>query len=724
MAMAQASQRERNLAIESPLGTDVLLLRRFSGVEELGRLFRFDLDLLSERPDINFDQIVGHNVTVRVQLQTGAQRYFNGFISEFSQLSVGRPGGYSTYRATMVPWLWLLTRTADCRIFQKKTARDIIKQVFAENGFSDIEDTLTAPYRVWDYCVQYRETVFNFVSRLMEQEGIYYYFKHANGKHTIVLCDAPAAHAPFPDYASIPFRPHGELSVATGHIHEWNLSKRVEPGAYAHTDYNFTKPRTPMLHDPLQVPPATIPRGNGYADYEVFDYPGEYPLVPDGEQYGKVRIQELQARYELTEAAADSRGICTGFKFTLKEHPRQDQNRDYVVQWSSFRAATAEYETTERSTQEEEWVCQFRCIPATTLYRAERITPKPLIQGTQTAVCVGPRGEEIYTDEFGRAKLQFHWDRYGKYDQDSSCWIRVAQSWAGKKWGALFLPRLGQEVLVAFIEGDPDQPIIVGSVYNQDQMPHYPLDGTKTKSYIKSNSSMGGAGYNEIRFEDKAGMEQIFTHGQKDLDVRIENDARELILHDRHLIVGHTGKEGKVGDQFEMVYRDKHFKVHRDRVEHVGGNMELLVGGIDGPGKQDITVLDDKKETLAANSHLTVAGTRKEQIGGNQHLTVGGNQEEKIGAKHAVMAGGEIHLQAGMKITLEAGMQITLKTPGGFIDINPGGVFIQGAMVLINSGGAPGAGGGSSPGGPDAAKVAEPIEPLVADDSVTGQKSL
>jgi len=334
---------------------------------------------------------------------------------------------------------------------------------------------------------------------------------------------------------------------------------------------------------------------------------------------------------------------------------------------------------------------------------------------------VGPKGEEIYTDEYGRVKVQFHWDRYGKYDDKSSCWIRVAHNWSGKKWGFLYLPRLGQEVVVTFLEGDPDQPLIVGSVYNKDQAQHYVLPGEKTKSYIKSNSSKGGAGYNEFRFEDKAGEEQIFMHGQKDLDVRIQNDAREWIIHERHLIVG---SDKKPADQREMVFKDKHLKIKKNQEEHIGGDMKFMVGGIDGPGNQDIVIKKDKKELIEGETHYHSKKNRNEKVDLTQSLTVGKDQQEKVNMNHALDAGMDIHLKAGMNIVLEGGLSATLKGPGGFININPGGVFIQGTMVYINSGGKATTGKGSNPTAPQDAQPAAPIEADEADDSKTGQKSL
>lgn len=727
--MPQATQRNRLFGVDTPLGADVLLLQRFSGTEGLSQLFRFDLELLSEKKhDIDHDKLVGQGVTISLKLQGGGQRFFNGVVSSFVQTSVGRAASddtFSAYRAAVVPWLWLLTRTANCRIFQEMTVPDIIKQVFGEYGFSSfVEDRLTASYRTWEYCVQYRETAFNFVSRLMEQEGIYYFFAHEDGKHMLVLCDSPGAHQPYPGHEAVPFRPARESVSPSGYLLEWSISKSLLPGKFAHTDYNFKKPRTPMLEDPFAWPSSEIARSHQHAGFEVFDYPGEFVQGNEGDQYARARVEELQAGYESASGNGPARGLAPGSTFTLKNHQRADQNRSYLLTSASYSGAVADY-ATGVSGGGEAFSCSFTAIPSDTPFRPTRLTPKPTIQGAQTAVVTGPSGEEIHADEYGRVKVQFHWDREHHYDATSSCWIRVAQTWAGKKWGALFTPRVGQEVVVAFLEGDPDQPLIVGSVYNQDQMPHYKLPDNKTKSSLKSNSSKGGTGHNEIRFEDKKGGEQLYLHAERNMDVRVKSDSMERVIHDRHLIVGAEKDGAKAGDQREMVYRDKHLKVHRDQVEHIGGSKKLLVGGIDGgPGDLDIHLKGTRFENIDQSAFLHVKSNEATKVDRDRSLTVGGSDQTKVGSKQAVEAGQEIHLKAGMKVIIEAGMQLTIKGPGGFVDIGPAGVTISGTIVLINSGGAAGAGSGSSPQAPVEATDAEPTAPTIADDSQTGQKSL
>ena len=644
------TQRYREIAIATPLGDDVLLLKSISGTEYLGRPFEFQLELASADDQIKPQDIVGQNVTIRLNLFGRDEvRYFNGYISRFVQA----PGAdrLAGYRATVVPWIWFLSRTADCRLFQQKTVPDIIKQVFRDHGFTDIEDALSGSYRTWEYCVQYRETDFNFVSRLMEQEGIYYFFKHENGKHSLVLADSPSAHQPYPDYDQIKYRPPGSQVSDDKNISEWVVETRLQPGSYALKDFDFKNTRRDLQAR------ANLIQQHAAADFEIYDYPGEYTESPDGDEYARKRIEELHAQYEVATAGSEARGICAGCTFTFAEHPRNDQNRQYLITSASYNIDGGDFYSQEKSSPSS-YSCSFAAIDATQQFRSMRITPKPSIAGPQTAIIVGPSGEEVYTDEYGRVKVQFHWDRHGQADENSSCWIRVAQVWAGKRWGAMYIPRIGQEVIVEFLEGDPDQPIITGRVYNGQAMPPYALPANKTMSTLKSDSSKGGQGFNEIRFEDNKGSEQLFIHAEKNEDIRVKNDCLEWVGNERHLIVK--------SDQLEQVDGDK---------------------------------------------HLTVQGDQNEKINGTISVEAGMDMQQKVGMKHALEAGQEIHLKGGMKVIIEAGMQLTLKGAGGFVDIGPAGVTIQGNLVNINSGGAAGAGSGCSPDAAKAPKEAATANP-------------
>jgi hypothetical protein len=365
----------------------------------------------------------------------------------------------------------------------------------------------------------------------------------------------------------------------------------------------------------------------------------------------------------------------------------------------------------------------FTCIPDSVTFRPARITRKPIIRGSQTAVVTGPKDEEIWPDKYGRVKVQFFWDREGKCDEKSSCWIRCMQVSAGKKWGAMFIPRIGHEVIVRYLEGDPDKPIVTGVLYNAGQMPHYHPPDEKTKSYIKTNSTLGGEGFNEIRFDDKKDKEQIFIHGQRNMDVRVLNDSFERIVGNRHQIIGAEKDGKKSGDQREMIYQDKHLNIKRHQIEHIEGNMELMVGHgkAENGGNQDVVIEKTKKELVEGNSHLHVKKARSEAVG-SQSLSTGGLQE-KVTGNHALEAGQEIHYKAGTVLIMEAGSQLTLKGPGGFVDIGASGIAVQGTSVLINCGGSAGSGTACKPGGAEDAVPADPKEPTVADDAKPGQKS-
>ena len=537
MLRTGATQGARTIAVGTPLGDDVLLLRRMHAKERLSGLFEYTLDLLASDHDIKFEDVLGDNFTVRYELPQGETRYFNGYVSNFSH--VGESGNYAAYRATLRPWLWFLTRTSDCRIFQEQTVPDIIKQVFRDHGLTDFEDRLTGEYREWDYCAQYRETDFNFVSRLLEGEGIYYYFTHEDGKHLLILSDSYSAHEAYPGYTEIVVRA-SDQPTHQENIYHWVTRKTLLPGLCVLNAYDFEKPTADLKVE------SPISREHAMGDFELYE-PGEYVERSDGENYARVRIEELQAEHEVAEGGGNAGGIAVGYLMTLAEHQRDDQNKEYLITAANYELSSEEYESGGRGAPTGDFSCDFTAMDAAEPFRAQRNTPKPIIAGPQTAVVVGPSGDEICTDKYGRVKVQFHWDRYGKADEKSSCWVRVAQVWAGKSWGGMHIPRLGQEVIIEFLEGDPDHPIVTGRVYNADNMPPYELPGDETLSGLKSNSSKGGGGFNELRFEDKKGEEQLFLHAEKNFDLRVKNDRFETIDQNRRRLCSRFVRTNTVG---------------------------------------------------------------------------------------------------------------------------------------------------------------------------------
>ncbi|MGC2236676.1 MAG: type VI secretion system tip protein TssI/VgrG [Pyrinomonadaceae bacterium] len=672
------TQDGRLMKIYSPLGKDFLLVNKLSASEGLSQLFSFEVELLHEEDKVGFaptvvkaSSILGQAVTVTVEQRAGTTREFTGMVNQFSQGT--RHARFSFYYATIVPHVWLLTQNFQSRIFQQKNVPDILKEVF--KGF-EVSWEIQGTFEPRNYCVQYRESDFDFASRLMEEEGIFYYFEHSGGTHKMVVANTPQSHRDCPSKSSIPFFvdvSRSQEDYITS-IHNWQTDYQLQTGKVTLWDHNFQLPSSNLAADK----PSIFNIGDNQK-LEFYDFPGGYSrkydgiskdggeqaselqkIFEDNRKTAEIRMQSLDVRHKTAAGTSDCSSMISGHRFTLTQHPNSEINGKYVI-------TTVVHEVEQNPTYvsdhdpSQPYKNTFECIAhgaGVPPYRPPRKTAKPVIYGTQTAIVVGPAGEEIFTDKYGRVKVQFNWDRQGKVDSNSSCWIRVAQSWASKKWGMMFIPRIGMEVVVHFLEGDPDQPIITGCVYNAETMPPYTLPDEKTKSTIKSNSSKGGGGFNELRIEDKKGSEQIFIHAEKNQDIRVKNDVMETILHDRHLIIEN--------DQYEKVKKDK---------------------------------------------HLQVGGDQNEKIDGTMSLKVGADLQEKVESNYALDAGMAVHIKAGMSAVIEAGTALTLKVGGNFVNISSAGVTISGSMVLINSGGAAGSGAGASPDTPKDPKEADKAEP-------------
>jgi type VI secretion system secreted protein VgrG len=581
---------------------------------------------------------------VRVFTHAGP-RFFHGIVSRFSEGE--SDAKFTTYHAEIVPWLWMLTQTADCRIFQNKPVPDIIKQVFADLGFSDHAFRLNKSYAPREFCVQYRETDFNFVTRLMEQYGIFYYFEHTDSKHTLVLADVPAAHQPCPQQKAARF--HRAEGTLTEHVvTSWRYQRSVRPGKYALTDYNFEMPNVSLA--------VNVTGHSNQPKLEIYDYPGEYQKRAEGETLVRLRIEEEEAPITLVDGAGTCAGFTSGYKFELTEHPRVKLNGPYVLTRVQHQAQEPGYRSDTAAYSYENY---FACMPASVPFRTARRTPRPIVEGVQTAEVVGVAGEEIYTDKYGRVKVQFHWDREGKRDENSSCWIRVSQPWAGKQWGSIAIPRIGQEVIVDFLEGDPDQPIITGRVYNAEQMPPYPLPAGGVISGTKSNSTKGGGGYNELSLNDTKGSEKIILHGQKDMETTIEHDRTESIGNNETVSVG------------------------KDRTESVGGNESIAISG-------NRTEAVDKDESIA------ITGSRVESVGKDESISIGSNRATTLGKNEQLTIGGERATQVGKSDTLDvsktleinAGDSIILKTGSASLTMKKDGtIVLKGKDLTIEGSG-------------------------------------
>ena len=654
---------DRRVRVDSALG-DALWFECMDGHDGLSRNGEYRLVLLSRRGDIAAAELLGKPVSLIIDLPRGGKREFNGLVAAFSLLEPR--GRLHRYRVVLRPWTWMLTRRRDSRIFQGQTTAQILQAVFAGHSCADFRFELAGSYPPRPYCVQYRESDFHFVSRLLEEDGIHFFFEHAAGRHTLVLADSGRVHALVSGYERVAFIASGQQQAARIEgLHGWTCLAEVQPMRQVLRDYDFEKPRADLQ---AGAEPAR-PVGHEHADeLECYDHPGGYRERSDGERIARMRAEAVRVQQECFQGQGNTAGLGPGKRFRLESHPRSDQNRDYLVTAAEYCLQESAREAGEPGQGAAQWLTlRIEAIAAEQEYRPPRTTAKPVVQGPQTAVVTGPAGDEIHTDRYGRVKVQFHWDRQGRHDQHSSCWIRVAHPWAGQNWGMVAIPRVGQEVVVEFLEGDPDRPIITGSFYNVDQMPPYELPRHMTQSGIRSRSTPGGNGANcnEIRFEDRRGAEELRLQAERD-----------QVLHTR-----------------------------RDRVEWVGHESHLIV-------RQDMLAQFD------ADHHQTVSGDQNVELGGSHSFSVGQDWQGRVGLRMAVDAGEEIHLKAGSRLVLEAGAQLTLKVGGSYVEIGPDGVTIAGPAVRLNQGGggSPASGSGAHP-----EKPRTPRSAAAADDAPGGQ---
>ncbi len=625
----------------------------FTGKEELSHLFSFHLDLASEDWEIDLNAVVGQPAALTIKSVEG-ERVIHGLVSWME--GGGKGEKFAPYKALLVPEVWLLSRFFRSRIFQKLTVKDIVQEVLKGAGIptSRFRFALKRALPAREYCVQYRETDWDFISRLLEEEGIFYFFEQKDKETVLVMGDSVDAVVAIGKPEKIPFREPSAAGAAKEATYEFRFAQEMRSGKYALKDYNFTRP------DVLVEGEAKAKRDD---KLEIYDYPGYYVVaesggVSDAEKFksgdltalgkdiAQIRLEEEQALRCRAEGLSLCRRFLPGFFFELAEHPRFSGKYLLV----SVTHTGSQPAVPAAGAPKVTYTNSFTCIPKEVVFRPTRITPKPVVKGVQNAWVTGPKGEEIYTDSYGRVKVQFPWDRQGKKDDKSSCWVRVSSIWAGKAWGGIYIPRIGQEVLVDFLEGDPDRPIIVGRVYNGANLPPYKLPDEKTKSTLKSDSSKGSDGFNEIRLEDAKGKEQIFIHGEKDLDIRIKNDRREWIGKNRHLIV----------------HQDKIEKVEKDRHESVAGN---------------------HMEAIKGDRSLKVEGKEAIDITGSHSLTVTGDVAEVFKAKHSEETTDAYFLKA-KEVVINADTNITLKVGSSLLAIEAGGIKLgtSGQLVIACSG--------------------------------------
>lgn len=658
--MAKITQKDRVLRVDSPAGEDVLLLSGFSGVEEISTPFRFILELLSEKPTIDPEGILRQPMTVSIRLADGSERVIHGIVARFTQL--GRMEELSAYQAEIVPWLWFLSLTRDCRIFQEKSVLEIITEILDDYENLEYDVRTVGSYQPRGYCVQYRETDLDFVSRLMEEEGIFYFFEHSTSGHKLVLGDDSSV---FKDCLQKEARFSGspggwtDEDVLTGIVRE----HAVHTTAVTLTDYDDLQPSLDLLSSAVKG-----------SDNEIYDYPGKYTNTTAGERYASLRLESLASLGEVVRGTGNCRTFQSGQLFAIADYFKDNSNKKCLLLSVGHTGRGGGYRS---GADQAHYSNQFECIPAEVPFRPFRKTEKPIVRGSQTAVVVGPAGEEIYTDEHGRVKVQFHWDRAGKKNEGSSCWIRVSQPWAGKSWGAVAIPRIGQEVIVDFLEGDPDRPIITGRVYNKTQTPPYALPGNKTQTGIKSRSSKGGNGatFNEIRMEDKKGEELLYLHAERDKQVVVEKDRFEEVGSNESIKIGGDRSESVGKNEGINIGANQTLTVEASRTVSVSGDMSLTVG-------------KNNTDDVGSNQTETIGKNKTVSVGKDQNLSVGENWVTKVGKNHTESVGKAFTLQAKDGVLIESKKEIVIKAGSASITLKKNGdIEIKGKKINVKGSG-------------------------------------
>ncbi len=618
----------------------------FTGTEEVHKPYEFEIELVHESPNVDFAEVLGKSACLSITDKSGGVRHVHGVVRKFTQLHTAHARTH--YRAVLVPRLWFLGLVTDHRIFQNLSATRIIEQVLKDQNFTG--DTFAFKcffdYAPREYCVQYRETAQHFISRLCEEEGLYFYFEHSEDRH--VLCFSDREGGPrIGGESLLRFHPGAGTEVDTATVRSADLRQGIVSDSVSLREWNFQKTRLKLDAGQIQPDPVKAPIPVGMT-LEQYHYPHLYQLKKEGNRYAGIELLRHFSLSRRVEGTADVSRLVPGHTFELHEHPRPELNATWWAVRVTHRGEqpqVLEHEAPDRGMTYESG---FLAIPESTRFVPAADHPKNRVIGQQSAIVTGPEGEEIYPDQYGRVKVQFHWDRFGTLNERTTCWIRVSQGWAGGQYGTMAIPRIGHEVIVSCQEGDPDRPLITGRIYNAANPVPYPLPENKTRTVFKSMSTPGiegkPRGFNELRIEDKKGQEEIHLHAEKDVNVHVKNDWKEHVLHDQHRTIDNCSYSLIKGEDQQIVEQDR--------------KIELLA--------------DD-------------------------HLTVRGSSHSSIGDKWLVHAGNESHVVAGRKTVIEACTELTIKAGAGFIKIDPSGVYIGGTKVRVNSGGSPGRGAGARP---------------------------
>ncbi len=690
-----ALQTNRLLNFTSPLGANVLLPERLAGSEGVSELFRYEIELLAET-DTTIDpkNIVGQKVCVGIQANdTGTQRYINGIVASFEMS--GGDQEFLSYRALIVPNVWLLTQSRNTRVFQGKTVVDVVKAVLSPYGISPSVQT-SATYTPMEYCTQYRETDFDFISRLMEQHGILYYFNHTKDDHTFTLQDTSSKLSACAIQDTFRYVP--ETTARSGFydfvIREFRSRSSLVTGKFTAWDYSFIQYKT--VPAPLASAATNGPLGaNSREQYDYADSGAAYLKKPGsdskiGDQttfFNNMRRDASDAATLIVEGTSNAVSMQTGYTFTLDKHPQASLNVKYLLVRIEHNVQQLPPYRTRTAAPPQPYANIFTAVPSSIAYRPPIRTEKPVVHGMHTGKVVVPSGEDSYMDKYGRVCVQFWWDRERKANTTDNTLLRVAQSWAGKGWGTYYWPRVDDEVLIDFMEGDPDQPIVVGSVYNGVNMPKYDPAGQYTLAGILTRSSKNGgaANANELRFEDLAGKEQVFMNAERDYDLHVEHDWHTLVGNEEHFKI--------TSNQFGEVDGDSHLLVKGKQLNEVDGEADLNVKGnqiVQVGGDRSHQVSGNIKESVGQNYGITVGQNLSQQVGSNHSLVAGQNQQVETGMNCNITAGQTINLMGGMSVNITGGATgVSIVGPGGFISITEAGVAIMGTLVMINSGGGP-----------------------------------
>lgn len=661
------AQKGRAISVESVLGPDALLLESFEGKESIAGGFKYTLGLLAKDPGISAAKLIRTLMTVKLAQADGSERVINGLVSRFVQLDQAE--GLTVYEAEIRPWYWFLSLTSDFCVWQNKSIPDIVKAVCSEQGFTDLVFKCVKPHKPHEYRVQYGETHLDFITRLMEEEGIFWFADHDGKKCNMVVADdnSVAKTALKLRLSTIAHDTEDEAVLSW-----FNVSQDVRPGKYTHMDYNFETPSTQLKG-----------QHSGKHASEVVEFPGGFETRDDADPLATLRYQEIVAEQTEAEGAGRCRALKAGGKIEVSKHPNKALNTAYLITSVKQSAKLGDFRTGGDSGLA--FKSSFTAIPFDTPYKPERSTELPRAYGYESAVVVGPAGEEIFTDKYGRVKVQFFWDRRGKKDDKSSCWVRVSTVWAGKGWGVINTPRIGQEVLVAFLNGDPEDPIIIGRVYNAEQMPPYALPANKTQSGIRTRSTLQGSpgNYNEIRFEDKKDNEQLLIHAEKNFDVEVEHDETHWVGHDRSRKVDHDENVKVANNQSVNVGGNQGVTVDKDRTVTVSQNETISIGK-----NRTESVSENENVTISKNRDHRVEKSDSLNVTDDRTITIGKNENVSIGEKRTTSVGKDDELSVGKKLTITAADEITIKTGDASIVMKKNGeITIKGKDITLDGSG-------------------------------------